>query len=336
MYHWSTDQFDMSGQSTGANSPMTTQTTMAPTFMQSYLSSDRRTSEQSHFMQQPNDGRRTPIPREPFFGSFGVSDGTAPTPMQQTYDFGVQHMGHGAGMMIRTAQQATMDGQLVRSMGPSIPVLSQPQPSHFRPPRRMSPDGQMSQAPPYEATRSVAGSTGRPMATIQAKRTRKPTKKRPSRAKASSKAPVSLAEENLNCNGLEENTRLKSTATPEQRCVHEARWRYRNLRGRNMWGNIKADVEREMNKPYSIETLQMIFARLRPEHYAWLPKDVSFLSQLILSSIFLSLVADCFCFILPGRNSDSNLAPTRKGEICSYAGDLPRGRWLTQHVAQRQ
>lgn len=248
---WS--QFDMQGQTSQTSSPMTAPAPVAPEFhMQGYM-----------------EDRRTPGPPEPYLGNYGVSNGPDQANIEHPYYVPMQPMEHATTLLMRDASGLEPEPHHGRPL-PSTPLLNQPHPSHFRPSRRSSvefhhhhPDG----------SRSMSGSPRRKPATHGNSR----VKKRPSRRQSASQkssSPKDPMDEHKNCHGLEVPPQLKPSCTEIDRMVVEARWKFRNKRGNDMWQLIQDEIQSKTGKKHGREDLQMKFRRSRL-HIEWYPEDVS-------------------------------------------------------------
>ncbi|KAF5018027.1 hypothetical protein F66182_10014 [Fusarium sp. NRRL 66182] len=257
MYHqqWP-GQFDVNGQSPQPSSPMAPQPPVAGDFLHnSYV----------------HEGRRTPVPPEPYMGAFGVSNGPEPQSMAQDYYVNmpppVNHQDH---MMIRDNHHIP-SGIHHRELPPA-PLLSEPHPAQYRQ-RRPSSDDPGLHGLPADVPRSVTSSPRRRSALQAPGRVKKRQSKRSGTSRtATAEDPVS---EHRNCFGQEVPPTLKPTCPDEERCIFESRWRHRYQKGQDMWESIQKDFEDRFQKRPDKETLQMKFKRGRAKYLAWLTKDVS-------------------------------------------------------------
>jgi hypothetical protein len=249
--------FPVHSQPSETTSTMAHPPSVAPEYLETFIHEDKR----------------PPLHHHHYMGHFSVSDGSEAGPMQPYY-VDVPQMDNANQMLMRNMHPVCLGEPHDRPIAQG-PLLNLSHPSALDQRNRDHLNRQSMNDVP-DMSRSLSGSPHQHAAGAVQKlprRRRTPRRQNPSRRKAPQAADPE--DEFKNCYGMEEPPRLRNVCSEEQRCVFESRWKHRWEKGQNMWTNIKEDVEKVMNKPYTKETLQMIFTRGRPECYEWLPRDVS-------------------------------------------------------------
>lgn len=279
------------------SSPMTTSATVAPDYSTPY----------SH------DGRRTPAPPEPYYGSYGVST-AGDHSVESSYYMSVPAVGPG----LINGQPLPIPGDHVRATLPTHSILG-PQ-GRASMPRRISGVEESMLPMPQDLSRSIPPvRRGAPTRANGKKRT---TTRRQSGSRNSAQA-VDPTLEHTNCLGEVVPPKLKSSCNEIDRQVFECRWKHREQRGHHMWSLIQAEMEEKTGKPYGREDLQMKFRRARA-HIEWLPDDVGF----PITSWLHSLTRPS------GGEALASLAYSRERTIQEGLDNISKPRRLRKHVSQ--
>ncbi|KAJ9152043.1 hypothetical protein NKR23_g2725 [Pleurostoma richardsiae] len=224
--------------------------------------------------QSPKDS--VPPPMQPYYGMFGVSDTNEQDDTQlhgiPEYRSYIPSMDVDPGFMLQQQMPVSGSRALHRSIGASShpPLLSQPNPSEFRPQRGLGIDNMREtsvlaarSAPSFAADTSPGHSR-------KAATKRRPASRRPS----GKRAPMGPS---LSSNGsaatkldsLVEELQLRPDAKPDDKFVFELRKKYDGEKGKGMWCEIQKDYEKQFGQRVEREKLQMQVSRAVLKYAVW-------------------------------------------------------------------